>query len=291
MRYRSFGDRSPSVSAITVRLEATRQRSNAVDWRDFVFAAFEAGINAFEIGRTNVGMLTGVAEAFAAMDRRLFVVGWRTGMNGGALEISRRVCDMADALGLPRIDLLTLELDSPLDDPLVLADLRQTEVARWLAVAGPANVIDHAIETGGFDGIVVKSDPTGGWANRNRIRAAAARGMGVIAVNVGLEIGVAEAASTAKGGLFRLFARRPAPASLGFRVNVPGWSEEQVIIAHALTDPAISTVMVQPSCTPALEGLAWSVERDLPAGAQAQIEMSRFSDRPADFERHGARRA
>ena len=290
MRYRSFGDKLTSVSAITLRLDATRRKGQAADWRNFVFAALESGINSFEIGHTSVPMLVGVAEAFAAVARRLFMVGWRTTLSGGAIEAACRVNELADSLGLTQIDILTLELDGPLRDPGVVADLRRTEVSRWLTVAGPPNVLDDAIAGGEFDGMVMKSDPDGGWNDRNRIRAAAARGMGVIAVDVGLEIGVAEE-PPAKSGLFDLLRRRPAPPAPGFRVQVPGWTEQQVAIAHALTDTAISTIMVQPVCAPTLEGLAWAVERDLPAGAQAQIEMARFSGPAVEAERERARRA
>ncbi|MDB5451982.1 MAG: hypothetical protein JWO33_560 [Caulobacteraceae bacterium] len=290
MRYRSFGARPATVSAITLRLDATRRKGNAVDWRDFVFAALESGVNAFEIGHTSAPMLVGVAEAFAAVERRLFLVSWRTTLSGGAVETARRVNDLTDSLGLTQIDLLTLELEGPLRDPGVLSDLRQTEVARWFAVAGPASVIDEAIAGGQFDAVVMKSDPSGGWNERNRIRAAAARGMGVIAVDVGLEIGVTEEAP-ARGGLLDLFRPRPAPPEPRFRIQVPGWTEQEIAVAHALTDTAISTIMVQPSCTATLEGLAHAVERDLPAGAQAQIEMARFSGPGVQVERRKVRRA
>ncbi len=290
MRYRSFGDRMATVSAITLRLDATRRKGNALDWRGFVFAALESGVNAFEIGTTSASMLAGVAEAFAAIERRLFLVGWRTDLNGGAVETARRVSDLAASLGLNQIDLLTLELDGALRDPGVILDLRRTEVARFLAVAGPASVIDDAIAGGQFDGVVMKSDPSGGWNERNRIRAAASRGMGVIAVDVGLEIGVTEE-PPAKVGLLDRLRRRPAPPAADFRVQAPGWTPQQIAIAHALTDTAISTILVQPPCSQTLEGLAWAVERDLPAGAQAQIEMARFSDPPAQVERRKARRA
>ena len=291
MRYRSFGDRMATVSAITLRLDATRRKGHAVDWRSFVFAALESGVNAFEIGHTSVPMLVGVAEAFAAVERRLFLVSWRTTLSGGAVETARRVGDLAESLGLAQIDLLTIELDGPLRDPGVLSDLRQTEVARFLTVAGPASVIDDAIAGGPFDGVVMASDPTGGWNNRNRIRAAASRGMGVIAVDVGLEIGVTDEPPP-RNGLLDLFRPRPAPPPApSFRIQVPGWTEQEIAVAHALTDTAISTIMVQPACSATLEGLAHAVERDLPAGAQAQIEMARFSGPPVQVERRKVRRA
>ena len=70
MRYRRFGDRLATLSALTLRLEDARRKGSANDWRDFVFAALEAGINTFDIGQTSPNMLTGVAEAFAAVERR-----------------------------------------------------------------------------------------------------------------------------------------------------------------------------------------------------------------------------
>ena len=290
MRYRSFGDRPASVSAITVRLDDSRQKDSAADWRDFVFAAMESGVNAFEIGQTSGPMRAGVADAFAAMDRRLFMIGWRSTPAGGAREIAQRAHDLAGGLGLSWIDLLTLELDADLRDPGLLADLRRLEAARYLAVAGPPSVLDDAIRAGQFDGVVVNSDPAGGWTERNRLRAAAARGMGVIALDVGLEVRAVEA-PVIRRGLFSLFVRRPAPPEPKFRVHVRGWTAQQVALAHALTDPAIATVMVQPSCAAVLEGLALAVERDLPAGAQAQIEMARFSGQDAAEPQRRNRRA
>lgn len=277
MRYRSFGDRSATMSALTLRLDDSRQKGSANDWRDFVFAALEAGVNSFEIGCPSPRMLNGVAEAFAAVERRLFLVTWRTGLSGGVLEIRHRVRDLAHSLGLQQLDLLVLDVETPLEDPGLAADLRQTGVARWLAVAGPAGILDDAIIGGQFDGLALPLDPQGGWNERNRIRAAGARGMGVIALEVSLEFGSLE--TGAKPGLLQRLTGRGAQTSQpAFRVDVPGWTEQQVAISHALTDPCISSVVVQTNCTPTLEDLAWSVERDLPAGAQAQIEMARFSN-------------
>jgi hypothetical protein len=292
MRYRSFGDRSATISALTLRLDDTRRKGSVNDWRDFVFAALEAGVNAFEIGQSSPNMLNGAAEAFASMERRLFMVSWRTSLSGGAIETFNRTRELAGSLGLAHLDLLILELEAPLRDPGVLADLRESGIARWLAVTAPASILDESIISGQFDGIALPLDPEGGWNERNRIRAASNRGMGVIALSVSLDVG-GSAEDAPKGGLLRLFTGRssskPAPA---FRIDVPGWSEQQVAIAHALTDPCISSVVVQTNCIPTLEGLAWSVERDLPAGAQAQIEMARFSNVvEGPVERRSKRRA
>ena len=279
MRYRNFGDRVGSVSAFTVRLEDGRHRGSVNDWRDFVFACLETGVNSFEIGQVSANMLAGCSEAIAAVERRLFIISWRTSLTEGALEVVQKVRDKAASLGLEGIDILTLELERPLRDPGVLADLRQTQVARWLCVAGDNNLLDMSILSGEFDGMTLRLDPNGGWNERNRIKAASNRGMGVIALDVGLEFATPPSETPTPAGLLRLFLRQREPQmSATFRIDVPGWSEQQVAVSHALTDPCISTVVVQPNCIPALEGLAWCVERDLPGGAQAQIEMARFSN-------------
>jgi hypothetical protein len=274
MRYRTFGDRLGTVSALTLRLDAANRGGNSTDWRDVVFAALEAGINSFEIGHTSPALLNGAAEAMAAVERRLFVVGWGAPLTQDTAHHAR---DMAAALGLKSLDMLTLALDRPLREPGVMEDLRRQEIARWFSVLGPANVLDEAIVRGEFDGMALQLDPAGGWNERNRIKAANSRGMGVIAKGVGLEIST-DAAPPPRRGLLKLFTgRQRAQIAEAFRIDVPGWTDEQIAIAHTLTDPCISTIVVQPDSIPALEELTWCVERDLPAGAQAQIEMARFS--------------
>ena len=280
MRYRTFGDRLGSVSALTVRLDDHRHKGSSTDWRDFVFAALEAGINSFEIGQTTPGLLNGAAEALAAVERRLFVVSWRTNLAGGAGETAGRIDEMAATLGLQNLDLVTLELEGPLRDPGVMADLRQAEKARWYGVFGPNNVLDESILRGDFDGMALRLDPEGGWNERNRIKAAGNRGMGVIAMDVGMDFGGQTTEPAKPGFLKRLIGWQGPQMSPAFRIDVPGWTEQQVAIALTLTDPCISSIVVQPTCIPNLESLAWCVERDLPAGAQAQIEMARFSMNP-----------
>jgi hypothetical protein len=219
----------------------------------------------------------GVGEAFAATERRLYVVSWRTTLTGGAYGVIETARDLCASLGLASLDLITLALEGPLRDPGVLGDLRQAEIARWFGVSGPNNVLDEAILRADFDGMALKLDPDGGWNERNRIKAAFNRGMGVIALDFDVEVVPTEEPAS-RGGLLSLFKRRrPPPPTSQFRVDVAGWTEQQVAIALTLTDPSISSLVVQPNCIPSLESLAWCVEQDLPAGAQAQIEMARFS--------------
>jgi len=159
----------------------------------------------------------------------------------------------------------------------MLGDLRQADISRWFAVSGPNTVLDDAILSSNFDGIALKLDPEGGWNERNRIKAASNSGTGVIALD--FDVAVASTENQApRHGLLSLFKRRrPASKAAQFSVDVAGWTEQQVAIVLTLTDPSISSLVVQPNSVSALESLAWCVEQDLPAGAQAQIDMARFS--------------
>jgi hypothetical protein len=285
MRYRSFGDQTGAVSALSVRLDDSRHKGSAVDWRDFVFAAMEAGINSFEVGAPSAALQTGVAEAFGAIERRLFTISWRTSLAGGAYGATQRARELLDALGLDLFDLLILDLEGHQRSPSTVADIRDSGVARLIGAAGPAGLLDEAIIGGEFDCLAMHMNPSGGWNERNRIRNASQRGMGVVICDTGLEANPSKSPA-AKRRLLQLFTGRgKSPAGSAFQVDVPGWTTQQIAIAHALTDPCISTIVVQPDCTPSMEGLAWCVERDLPAGAQAQIEMSRFSAPPGMVER------
>ena len=136
-------------------------------------------------------------------------------------------------------------------------------------------MLEQAILSSNFDGIALKLDPEGGWNERNRIKAASNSGTGVIALD--FDVAVASTENQApRHGLLSLFKRhRPASKAAQFRVDVAGWAEQQV--ATALTAPSIFSLVVQPNSVTALESLTWCVEQDLSAGAQAQIEMARFS--------------
>ena len=62
-----------------------------------------------------------------------------------------------------------------------------------------------------------------------------------------------------------------------FLTNTPGWSAEDICLGYALTEPSLATVRVTADSPQEVERLAAVVERDLPTGVCAQIEMARFS--------------
>ncbi|MFT4255208.1 MAG: aldo/keto reductase, partial [Caulobacter sp.] len=69
-------------------------------------------------------------------------------------------------------------------------------------------------------------------------------------------------------------------ANLGgydFLDSTPGWTAQELCLGYALTEPSLATVQVITRKRDKLEALAQVVERDLPTGCAAQIEMARFS--------------
>lgn len=86
--------------------------------------AFEAGVNAFEIGHPSPAMMNGVGEVFARLERRLDVISWRTTLTDGAFGVIQQARDLCAALGLASLDLIILALEGPLRDPGLLGDLR-----------------------------------------------------------------------------------------------------------------------------------------------------------------------
>ena len=62
-----------------------------------------------------------------------------------------------------------------------------------------------------------------------------------------------------------------------FLSKTPGWSGEDICLGYALTEPSLSTVRITADTRADVERLAAVVERDLPNGVCAQIEMARFS--------------
>ena len=78
-----------------------------------------------------------------------------------------------------------------------------------------------------------------------------------------------------------LWRRRTDPlADVGgyeFLHTTMGWSGEDICLGYALTEPSLSTVRITADSRADVERLAAVVERDMPNGVCAQIEMARFS--------------
>jgi aryl-alcohol dehydrogenase-like predicted oxidoreductase len=80
--------------------------------------------------------------------------------------------------------------------------------------------------------------------------------------------------------------------SHSFLQTTPGWTAEQICLAYALTEPAVTTVQMPVKDLEHLADLADVPERSLPAQITAQIEMSHFTgERTARTRASDKRRA
>ena len=80
--------------------------------------------------------------------------------------------------------------------------------------------------------------------------------------------------------------RRPEPLAAmggyGFLQDTAGWTNEDICLAYALTEPAFATVQVEAWRADAVERLAAVCDKDLPTSVSAQIEMARFGQVAAE---------
>lgn len=285
MRYRPFGVSGMAVSALTLRLaDGSRLRAN--DWRALVFTALENGINSFQVEGDAPELLKGAAEAFASVERRLLFLTWR--VRGDAAMLGQQAVDSLlgsafDGLGLDYLDLVLI--NDPLGPRLPPAfeagvrSLHESRAIRGLGIASRGDIHPSLLKSGLVTTVSSPFNLSSGWAERNRIRSAAQNDFAVIgedfwpqALHEGGEM------AAPKPSLWR---RRTDPlADVGgyeFLHATPSWSAEEICLGYALTEPSLATVRITADNRQDVERLAAVVERDLPNGVCAQIEMARFS--------------
>ena len=286
MRYRPFGNSGMTVSAITLRL-SDQSRLRASEWRALVFAAIENGVNSFQIDGSSPALLQGAAEAFASVERHLLFLTWR--LRDEAEQLTRDVVDnmMAaafDELGLDYLDLVLL--NNPLGPELppsasaALRTLHEGRAIRGLGVASRGEVSSALMNSGLVTALSSPFNLSSGWAERNRVRAAIGQDLAVIGEDFWPQA-LREINSKPMFQKPSLWRRRSDPlADVGgyeFLTGTQGWSAEDICLGYALTEPSLSTVQITADTKAEVERLAAVVERDLPNGVCAQIEMARFS--------------
>lgn len=285
MRYRPFGATGMAVSALTLRL-ADSSRLRASEWRALIFTALENGINSFQVEGDSPELLKGAAEAFASVERRLLFLTWR--VRGDAAALGQQAVDglLSSAFEALSLDYLDLVL---INDPLTpalpsafeagLRTLFDSHALHGVGVASRGDIDPRLLKN---DMVTTLSSPfnlSSGWAERHRIRHASTHDFAVIgedfwpqALREGGEL------TAPKPSLWR---RRSDPLSdIGgyeFLHATQGWSGEDICLGYALTEPSLSTVRITADTRADVERLAAVVERDLPNGVCAQIEMARFS--------------
>ena len=284
-----------SISTVSLRLDDNNVRGRPADWQAFLFAAFECGINAFEIVGRHPALIEGLSLALQAVERRLVFVSLRLGVSP-ARDFSpdgmRHLIDsVITRTGMDYLDAVVL--DDPHSEELspyaleTLRGIRQSGRARMLGVSGEDDAIDAYISTGAFDLLRTPFCLTSGWKERLRLKAALEHDMGVIGYGYYPE-GLIRAPA-APPQRTSLFGGRSNPleniGGYAFLHDTPNWQSEPLCLAYALTEPALASVQISVDNIEALEALSAVAERDLPPGLGAQIEMARFGAKTVQTRR------
>jgi len=285
LRYRPFGATGIAVSALTLRL-ADSSRLRASDWRALVFTALENGINSFQIDGDAPEMLQGVGEAFASVERRLLFLTWRVRQDSN--QLGQQTLDglrrwAYEGLGLDYLDLLLINDPQASSLPMNFeAGLQALWSARALGGLGSASRGDihpGLLANGLVTAVSSPYNLSSGWAERHRIRLASQNNFAVIGEDFWPQALRELADQAPRRPSF--WQRRTDPlADVGgyeFLSKTPGWSGEDICLGYALTEPSLATVRITADTRQEVERLAEVVERDLPTGVCAQIEMARFS--------------
>ena len=301
MRYRPFGASGAAISTLTLNLgvDALSRGMNAAN--DLIFSALEAGINSYRLETADPVLAEVVGQALTNVDRKLLNVSLELGAGDGRRGSQRDFSaeGMTGAIdrclhvsGLGWIDVALLE--EPGEDELpqsslnALKALRATERVRYLGVSGSGEVMDAYVSTGAFDVLGTPFHVNVDWRIRSRVRAAREKDMAILAYDYfPAELDTEKKAATVhqpKKGLFGFGGgskTRNNPlahaGTFAFLHRTPYWTAEEICLAHAMTDPAISSVLITARDAERLNALSSVPERDMPPGLAAQIEMARVA--------------
>lgn len=300
MRYRPFGRGGGALSSISVRLGASAAMRGPDFVRGLIYAALEQGVNTYVLESADPVLAEMAGEALSAVERDLVTVmvtlGAGDGRRGSARDftpegLTHAIDRVLQVSGLGWIDVSLL--DEPGENELpqmslqVLKAQRSAGRTRLLGVAGDGEVMDAYVSTGAFDVLATPYHVNASWQVRSRIRAARERDMAILAYGYYPSVlargqRVAPTEAPVRRGLFGFGAGRETPAtaappadSFAFLHYVQGWTAEQLCLAFVLTDPAMTSVMVDVDTVERLTQIIDVPERDLPAGLAAQVEMAR----------------
>ena len=300
MRYRPFGATGAAISNLTLNLGVDSLSRGIEAANDLIFSALEAGINSYRLETTDPVLAEVVGQALSNVDRKLLNVSLDLGAGDGRRGSQRDFSaeGMTGAIdrclhvsGLGWIDVALLE--EPGEDELsqsslnALKALRATERVRYLGVSGEGEVMDAYVSTGAFDVLGTPFHVNVDWKIRSRVRAAREQDMAILAYGYfPAELDTEKKAATVhepKRGLFGFGGSKaktePAAkaSTFAFLHRTPNWTAEAICLAHAMTDPAISSVLISARDAERLNALAAVPERDMPPGLAAQIEMARIA--------------
>jgi aryl-alcohol dehydrogenase-like predicted oxidoreductase len=286
MRYRPFNQAGLAVSAITLTLDD--QPLAQADRLALIFAALEAGINSFELACLSTDCTTALRAAIQAAGRKVLVLTLRPpggdGVGGDALPLDLQVNACLDQIGAQHLDAVLV--DAAAATPEVAARLQSLRGERLVGMigvdCGPAGP-DASIVRAGYNILATPFGLRADAALRKRLRTMVESNMVMIGYDFDdMAVPAAGAAAPPAKGLSRFFKRGPSAAEVeadpyAFLHRTPTWTATEIALAYALTEPSFATFRVKTTDPQALDRLAKTVERELPNGAAAQIEMARFS--------------
>jgi len=302
MRYRPFGLAGQAVSCLTLSLGARDIAGGPEAGRELIYSALEAGINSYRLETADPVLAEVLGEALRHVDRKLVQVSLTLGAGDGrrgsdrdfsAEGITSAIDKALHASGLGWFDLAIL--DEPGDHELpqstlnALKALRATERVRLLGIAGDGEVMDTYVSTGAFDVLATPFHVNASWQIRSRLRAAQEGDMAIFVYGYFPDsLNTAKKAASAhvekkKKGLFGFGGPKVKEGPLAhagtfaFLHRTNNWSAEAICLAYALTDPSVSSVMIEASDVERLNTLSQVPDRDMPPGLSAQIEMARVA--------------
>jgi aryl-alcohol dehydrogenase-like predicted oxidoreductase len=308
MRYRPFGRSGVTTSALALDVtdEAGSKGANAL--KDLIFTALEAGMNTYHISGDDPDLPRILGEALLShVDRRMVFVSQDLGVGQGRIGktrdfspagLTKAVDTTLQSSALGHLDLVVLEDPSSEELPraslTALKGMRSSGRVTMIGVAGANDAMDAYISTGAFDVLMTSYHLRSGWKERNRLKAAVDLDMGVIAHGwFPEELSSAKktetmATSTGPGepkrGLFGNIKQAISePTALqgagtyNFLHKTKNWTAEEICLSYALTEPALSSILIRCTDPAHLSAIAAVPDRDMPPGLAAQIEMARFS--------------
>ena len=300
MRYRPFGASGAAISAVTLSLGVDSLARGVAIANDLIFSALEAGINSYRLETADPVLAEVVGQALSSVERKLLNVSLELGAGDGRRGSERDFSaeGMTGAIdrclhvsGLGWIDVALLaepgEDELPQSSLSALKALRASERVRFLGVSGSGEVMDAYVSTGAFDVLGTPFHVNVDWKIRSRIRAAREQDMAILAYDYfpreldtekkTVELNQPKKGLFGFGGPKRVDTPLAHAGTFAFLHRTPHWSAEEICLAHAMTDPAISSVLITARDAERLNALASVPERDMPPGLAAQIEMARVA--------------
>ena len=302
MRYRPFSITGGAVSDLTLSLGFKALARGPEAAADLIYAALEAGINAYRLESADPVLAEVAGAALATVDRKLLnvslVLGPPEGGRGSRDFSAEGMTHAIDrALRVSRLSWIDIALlDEPAEQELsqsslnALKALRATQRVHCLGVMGETSVMDVYVSTGAFDVLATPLHVNSPWQVRSRIRSARERDMAVMVHGFFPdELDTQRKASTVtdvkKKGLFGLSFggaskdQNPLQGAggFGFLHQTPHWTAEEICLAHVLSDTSVTSALIETTDLKALAALSAVPDRQMPPGLAAQIEMARVS--------------